>query len=153
MKNPPLIAHSRRWDRTGIVVSLLCLIHCLALPVLILALPITEKILGHFWLEISMMLVALSVGIFSFTTSYFRHRKKLPVAIGGFGLLLLAMSLTRTLGLNPWLSPLPDHHSLTQLDPFLFAGGALLVWAHFLNIRACHCFCDDHCHDEEHLAH
>ncbi len=153
MNQSQIMNHSKRWDRSGIVIALICLFHCLALPVLVIFLPVFEFWINNTWLEIVLLILALSVGLFSFTSSYFRHRKKQPIVIGGLGLLFLVISLIKLFMSQPLKTLEHSHGGSYNLDYFLIAGGLLLVWGHISNIYACHCLCDHSCHDEEHQDH
>ncbi len=110
-------------DVLGIVVSTLCLIHCLLLPVLALALP---SLGVHFLHDDSThYFLAFFVATFCIVAvvpGYLRHNNKrvLTIMLSGLGLVLFATFAHATLGEN-WEMPL------------ITAGNLLVVSAHFFN--------------------
>lgn len=139
MSQQELIQHSRRWDRTGLVLATLCLVHCLSFPFIVILLPSAQVFLQSPWLESSILLAGIAVGTISFYASYRKHRQKRPVLIGLIGVSLLTISL--------FVSDPHSHHQmgLAALDPWVLLGGLLLIAGHFGNIQACHCFCTPQC--------
>ena len=153
MDNSELLTHSKKWDRTGVFVSALCILHCLAFPFIILFLPALDAIFGNKIFEALLLTVAITVGSVSFFTSYKKHRKIQPLLLGLIGVGFLSFSLFFD------LSTSHDHpHELSaqffrHLNPFMVLGGLTLVCGHIWNIHACHCFCDKGCSHEEHHSH
>ncbi len=130
-------SHNRTaWDMAGVSASLLCVLHCLATPLLITTLPVlaaTEH-LTHSVLS----LVMLVIGLAAFIPGYRKHRK-------------LSVSLTAALGLALLISAtlLPENAGAI-LEPLLVVGGGLiLISAHIRNAYWCR-FCricgDAGCH-------
>ncbi len=77
-------------ERTAMGASLLCLVHCLALPLILAALPTLGGIVHlpeevHVWL---LFLVLPATGA-ALLTGYRRHRDVRPLMVGGFGLALV----------------------------------------------------------------
>jgi hypothetical protein len=149
MDNSELLNHSKKWDRSGIVVSTLCLIHCLALPFLFAFIPTFNELHKNPILEIILLLIAIIVGCVSFITSYKKHRMIQPLLLGFFGIFLLVANLSFDI-LNP-----DDHMVLHRflVNPLMIFGGLCLFFGHMWNIHACHCFCDRDCSHEEHQGH
>lgn len=117
------------WDKLGMAGSGLCLIHCLAIPVVAGALPS----LGIAFLAdesvheiLAFFLIALA-GL-AFIPGYRRHRNRHVVMLmaAGLGLILFA-----TWG-NAWI----DLHGVGE-TVLSIAGSLLLIWAHYRN----HSFC------------
>ena len=77
------------WDTAGMTLSLLCVVHCAAMPVAIVYLPS----LGLQWLSGGMhQWFAVGVTAFcliSFVPGYFRHRRIAVPLLGGLGLLVI----------------------------------------------------------------
>ncbi len=111
---------TNKLDFIGIFMSLLCAIHCLALPFLLTA----GVLSGLFWLKNTLVewsFISLSIMIagFSLFWSFLRqHRRSEPLWIAGIGCTLLVMSRVVE-GFN--------EHLLTGL------GGILIAAAHFIN--------------------
>lgn len=153
MENNELIHHSKKWDRTGMVISVLCLMHCFAFPFLIASLPALDALFGNSIFEIVLLSFAIIVGSISFFTSYKKHRKIQPMLMGVLGVSFLAASLYHGLYSG---HDHPHHLSkdfLDHLNPLMIIGGLLLISGHIWNIHACHCFCDKSCSHEEHKSH
>ena len=111
------------WDWVGISASLLCAIHCAALPFLL-----TLSALGGLQfldspvLEFTMIFLALAVAAYALTHSYRKlHRKKdaLYIALGGFAFIFLGQ-----------LPPLESWEALLSAT-----GGVLVAVSHVVNIR------------------
>tara|TARA_Y100001935_G_scaffold215100_1_gene186453 strand:- start:2 stop:427 length:426 start_codon:yes stop_codon:yes gene_type:complete len=130
---------STKWawlDRLGITASVACGIHCLISALFFLILPgIFEWAEGSHTLEfISSNLIhwgfaflVFPLALVSLTQGYRLHKKKRSLILGLTGLFLVGMGLM-------------THESI--LEPVLtISGGAILSWAHFINLRTAH-----HCH-------
>lgn len=122
------------WDRAGIGVTLLCLAHCLVLPLLVSAfplLPIHHNHHAHFW----MALIAVPVGIAALVPGYKRHRNRLIPLSGFVGLNFLvgAEMYGEMLGLGS--------ESVLSV-----AGGLILIGAHATNWYLCTRECKGSCH-------
>jgi hypothetical protein len=86
-----------RLNWVGATASLICAIHCLAMPLLIGALPILGlSLLTSPWLEWSLIGFTGTVGLLTLLPSYhWKHRRLQPLALFllGFGLILAAKFL------------------------------------------------------------
>lgn len=150
MDDGELLHHSKKWDRTGLLISSLCIVHCLALPVLLIVAPGVDLFLGNPYFEAALLSLAIVIGSISFWTSFQKHKKCQPMVLGLLGVIFLAVSLC-----GDFFSGHDHPHSYTtgfwqNLDYFMIGGGLLLVAGHFWNIHACHCFCDRGCDHEVH---
>lgn len=143
--DPQFLKHSKIWDRTGIAIASLCLVHCILFPFLILLLPATRGVLQNPIIEGVVLFLGILVGSISFTTSYRKHRNHYPMMLGLSGVALLTLSLFVFMESNVHF----DFRGLT-FDPFLMLGGLLLIIGHAWNLHACHCFCEKDCSHLEH---
>src|SRR5687768_7697448 len=89
----PNVLESRPWDALGLALSLLYVVHCLAMPFVIAWLPW----LGLHWLvgeEVHRWLAAgvLVIGGLSFVPGYLRHRRWVIPLLGSVGMLLVSYS-------------------------------------------------------------
>ncbi len=116
------------FDKLAIAGSSLCIVHCLALPVIIALLPALSEWLDlseafHFWF----LLVALPLSGFVLWQHSLRRKRPLPFALGMTALAIMAMALTL---------------EGSSLEPVVTTfGGVMLAWAHVLNLRgraSCH---------------
>ncbi len=80
-------------DNAAVVLSGICLLHCLTLPILIAVLPFLSQFgEGHF--HVQMLLVVLPVSVFAFALGFRRHHVKSVIAWGSIGMLLMALGAT-----------------------------------------------------------
>lgn len=146
MDDKQLIKHSKFWDRAGIFVASLCLVHCLLFPFIILLLPAARQLFANPILEGVILFLGISVGSISFMTTYKKHRKPYPIMIGLTGVALLSLNL--------FVFAEGEAHTEVLggfiLDPLMIIGGAFLIIGHAWNIHACHCFCDTRCAHGQH---
>lgn len=124
-------AHDRRgedWiERAALAASFLCLVHCLALPLLIAALPALSALFSlpettHVWL---LGFAAPTSGA-ALLAGHRRHQAPWPLGAGGLGLLLLAIGALLLAGGN-------------AETPVTVAGSLILATAHIGNWRLRHC--------------
>lgn len=83
-----------RWlDRAAILVSVLCLVQCLLLPVAVLALPfVSAGVLGHELVHVIVLIVVLPLSAAAFATGWRRHRRARMFYPGIAGLLVLVLA-------------------------------------------------------------
>ncbi len=80
-------------DWLGMVASIGCAIHCAAMPFVIVSLPtwglsfLADEVF-HKW----MVLICFAIAITAFVPGWRKHRRILPVALGGFGLALIGLA-------------------------------------------------------------
>jgi len=123
---------SRHFDRIAIALSAVCLVHCLAVPVLVAVLPIAAITFGenqHFHGLMLWLVVPTSVA--GFTMGYRLHRRAPIVGTGAVGVVILAAAAIY--GHSVWAEGLEVAVSVV--------GSLILGSAHWLNFRAvrrCH---------------
>jgi hypothetical protein len=111
-------------DNTAVVLSGICLLHCLALPVLIALLPFLGQFGdGHFHGQ--MLVVVLPVSIIAFSLGFRRHRNKSVVAWGIAGMLVLAFGATVA----------HSSFGLVADRTATICGALILACAHYFNNR------------------
>lgn len=122
------------WDRAGIGVTLLCLFHCLALPLLVTAFPFLPFHHSH-EVHLAMALLAIPVGIAALVPGYRRHRNRLIPLSGLIGLNFLVGAETygEVLGLG-------------SESVISGAGALILIAAHASNWYLCTRECRGNCH-------
>lgn len=124
---------TERWDKIGLFLSTLCAIHCLATPLLVLALPVLGEVFHEEWVHILMALFVVPVGLYAFWSGYKHHRQAKVLGLGIVGLLLVG---------GASVMPHELHHEVVEAlgyDVFTIGGSVLLIVAHLLNRRACLC--------------
>jgi hypothetical protein len=117
-------------DKMGMFLSLLCAVHCILTPMLILSLPIMARYyMAHPAFHWILALMIFPVGVLAFYHGYRHHRRSLVFFLGIPGLLIVSVVPTFFHAyLNLWSEPLA-----------MVMGSGLLVSAHWLNRRSCHC--------------
>ena len=114
----------RRFDRAGVLLSTLCLVHCVAGLVLVTFLGIGGGVLLNPRIhEVGLVLAIVSGGI-GLGMGALRHRRPSVLAAGCGGLVLMALGLVVPDG--------PGEAALT------IAGVSLLASAHIRNMRHSH---------------
>jgi hypothetical protein len=115
-------------DKTAIGLSLLCAVHCLALPILIVLAPALGSLAiadesFHLW----MVTVVVPVSAYALYMGCREHRKMLVLGIGAAGILLLIAAV------------ILGHDVLGEAGErgLTLAGAALVAWSHLQNYRLC----------------
>jgi hypothetical protein len=119
---------STSWfDRLGIGVSAFCILQCLALPLLVLFMPIAGAgLLSHEMFHLLLLGVILPISALAFGLGFARHRNPrmwVPAGIG-LGLLILAVALEHQHALPP-----------AMIAVLTASGGVALILGHRLNMR------------------
>ncbi|WP_188459881.1 MerC family mercury resistance protein [Marivirga lumbricoides] len=79
-------------DIFGILASLLCAIHCLALPILLSISSLAFlDFLANPWIEYSVIIISILIAFYSLLPAYKQHRKITPLIIVLTGFLLIAI--------------------------------------------------------------
>ncbi len=107
----------------GITASAICAIHCAVVPLIFTSLPLLGLgFLANPWLEWSMIILAVIIGLSSISLSYFRtHRRFLPLALLNLGFLIVIYGHLFISGyIEGIIVPL---------------GGLTIVLAHFVNYK------------------
>ena len=114
-------------DQTSIGISLVCAIHCLFVPVLLVALPSLaslplESEMFHVW----MVVAVLPISMFALTLGCKKHKRYKIFFLGALGLI----SLISALLLESLVGEIGEK-LLTLL------GAGLIAWGHFTNFKLC----------------
>lgn len=113
-----------KWlDGAAIGASILCLIHCLGLPLLIAASPaLTARFDVGEAFHLIVLLLAIPTSAFTLIEGWRRHRWIAPLFVGGVGLVLMASGLAF------------GHMAIVEIG-MTVAGSLLLAGAHVANWR------------------
>jgi len=119
------LAQERPWDLAGIGASLLCILHCLTAPLLVVVLPALELLERQ--THAGFALGILCIGVLAFVPGYRRHRRWRVVLLGlvGFGMLSAGLMVPE------------DGMSETAEVALTALGGTALVTAHLRNAYFC----------------
>ncbi len=119
----------RGWgDRAAICFSGLCILHCLLLPVLLVAYPIGILVtLSDEMFHQIMVSVALPLSLVSLNVGYGHHKRNQLIVFGSVGLGMLMLPLV------------VPHELISETEEtWLTVAGALIVClAHVVNFRLC----------------
>ena len=110
-------------EATAVSVSLLCLLHCFALPFLLLALP---ALAGVFFepegFHIAAAVLVVPAAALAFILGYRRHRVPVPALLGATGVICIAAALLA-------------HWGDSAVTATTAAGSLLLIGGHAVNWR------------------
>ena len=116
------------WDRLGMGLSILCALHCILTPVMILSIPLLARYyLAHPLFHFLLALLIIPVGLIAFFMGIRKHHNWKVLILGLPGLILVT------------LTPYVVHvHNLELNEPALMViGSVMLVSAHLLNRKSC----------------
>lgn len=123
------------WDFLGMITSVLCVIHCVALPVIALLLPTVAAYFSGDATHQIFFGILLWAGAFALVPGYRMHRKLRPIAWLLVGLILMT-------GATFYVHDLLSH----AWEPIIaILGSMCLIRAHYLNHKLCG-HCDQHRH-------
>lgn len=114
-----------RLDRIGMIVSGLCMVHCVAGLVLIGVLGLGGGLLLNPAIHRVGLLLAVIIGAATIGLNALHHGHRLPLALGSSGLLLMAGAIVS------------DHGAGEAM--LTIAGVALVASAHIINMRRADC--------------
>ncbi len=112
-------------DRVGATASLLCAIHCAALPFVLALLPLVGLgfLAGHAF-ERGFVLFAATLASVAFVHGYRCHRRRWPLALALPGLVLLVAGVCVDIDV-----------AVTAHTVMVVIGGSLVACAHLVNLR------------------
>ena len=119
---------SRYFDRVAIVLSTVCIVHCLTIPVVVAVLPVLALTWGltdaHF--HTFMLWFVVPTSVLGFAFGYHAHRGAAIVLLGAVAIAVLAFVALRAHGV--WTAPAETAVNV--------AASLLLAVAHWRNFRA-----------------
>lgn len=133
MPDDSAVKTSHFWDKTAVILSGLCLVHCLALPVAVAVLPfLSEFTSGH--LHAQLLAVVIPVSVLAFALGFRRHGNRTIVGFGLLGMAVLALGGTYV----------HSHYGISADRAVTVAGSSILAVAHFFNSRRSRHFGSSH---------
>lgn len=124
--------HSHLLHKTGMTLSFLCLIHCLAMPFIITLLPLVAKGFMNHTLEIFLVAGSFVIAVLLLTKDYRIHHKITPL------LLLLGASILQYIGLFVVIQK--------QESMFVISGSILMAISYLSNWNLHQKMCSNHRH-------
>ena len=110
------------WDKIGMCTSVVCMVHCMAIPILfIFGSETLLRMIDQEWVEWSIILFALLIGLVAFINGFVTHRQHfIPVLfVSGFLLLVNGESVA-----TEWISL-----------GLSLSGASVIAYAHFQNLK------------------
>ncbi|WKK81917.2 MerC domain-containing protein [Marivirga arenosa] len=116
-------------DAIGMMASILCAIHCAALPVLLsLSTLASLHFLANPWIEYSIIFFSLLLALVSFLPAFKRHHSNfLPLILLGLGFILIGMGQSGLIEVNEVV--------LTVSGAFLIAIAHIVNWIMVVKTR------------------
>ncbi len=122
-------ARPRLADLLGITLSLTCLVHCLALPLLILLAPaLGTGIAMPEWVHAAILMLALPAAIFAMKDGWRRHGRAIPAGLAAAGVSFLGAGLVAHEGWIAFTDPETADRLLTSIGAVTLASAHLLNW-------------------------
>jgi hypothetical protein len=131
------IKHFPLMDRLGMSLSVLCAIHCIGTPFLLMSAPWLTSFLDNDFFHVFMFLFVFPLAIFSLGHTRSRDSNK-AFFIGVVGLFLLATGPV----IHEFFHVIEghdDHHFHIVENVVTIIGGGLLFIAHYMNLKSCKC--------------
>jgi len=115
---------SKRLQAAGVVLSLLCAVHCMAMPILLTAGSFaTVSVLSNPWLELGLLPVGFAIAGFVLYKDYRHHNRKMPLHLFVFGFIAGVVGL------------------IFHFHLFIGAAAVLVMAAQFTNFRLHKAYC------------
>jgi len=116
--------HSHILHKVGLSLSFLCAIHCLAMPFVLVALPVVASSFLNENVELGLILGSLILGVFILFKDYKHHFNKFPLLLFGLSFLLVLAHL------------LFHEHTLMSFSSVIMAVAYIRNWQ--LHRTVCH---------------
>lgn len=108
------------WDKLGVTASLICAVHCLALPLLLTSLPILGiDLVENKAVEIFMIVLAFVIGIIALAKGRKEYNSSKPMLLFSIGIGCLVLKEV----FHEW-------HNLILIPAVFF-----ILWAHYSNYK------------------
>lgn len=133
---------NNNYDVAGIVFSLICGIHCLVTPVLIINFPKLGEQFESPWVQSILLILIAAVFYQSVYKNFKRHKSKLTLGLGFSGFIILIYTyLIELLGEHHEHMDAAQHQHQDETLTIVLAivGSALMISSHLFNIKHCKC--------------
>ena len=131
-------------DKVGLAISWGCIVHCIAIPLIVPFIPVLSAVEGENTHKI-LLVILLFIALFAFYRGYRLHKQKIILFLGTTGIALLTAALFIE-GEHAHSNLEPHHSELLELSWHTIVttiGSILLIIAHIKNIRFCKCFSEE----------
>ena len=106
--------------------SIVCVIHCIALPALIVAAPIVGGFFENFYAEIGFLILSVFSGFYIVYKGYSSHKKRYCISLYLIGALLWGVH------------SLFEHYGIFGAKIYFYFGTILVLLSYFINHRLLH---------------
>lgn len=113
------------WDRLGISTSILCMLHCLLTPLLVIFIPVLGQYFSHEWFHAVIAVVVIPVAVWALWNGYRLHKNKRVLWLGTPGIIIVCLAMFTGI------------HDLRYEFALMLVAGLLLTSAHYINLRSC----------------
>ena len=132
------LKHYPIMDRLGMSLSIICAIHCLGTPFILMGAPWLKNFFNDEFFHLFMFLLVFPLAVFSLGQTRSRESNR-PFIVGVIGLFFLALGSAFHEFIHVFGYAMAEHgdaHDLHFIENiFTVTGGALLFWAHFKNSK------------------
>lgn len=120
--------HQLFLDKLAIGFSSICILHCLALPLIVIIVPATtHELVEHSWFHLLMLFAVIPTSLLAIILGYKRHRSLQVIIIGLSGMLILIFAAFNV-----------DHSISETAERIVTAIGSITIaFAHFKNFKFC----------------
>jgi len=145
---------AEKLDRTGVIASVLCAIHCAIAPILLVVTPTLGGIWVHPIAHLSIAALVLPIAGFALRSGFRQHQLRWVVTVGGLGIFLVLLGAT-----YPYMTDAAagcesgcdnccpsyvvdeatgeERLNIPPASVITLLGGISLVVAHVANLRCC----------------
>lgn len=112
------------WDRLGISASMLCIVHCLLTPAVVLFSPLLGEWMSAPAFHAVIVIIVVPVAMIALWRGYTQHKQKKVLIAGAVGIALIFGAIA------------VGHRSYWEAALMILAG-AFLSFAHLSNLHGC----------------
>ena len=139
--------NNKKYDFAGIFFSLICGIHCIITPILIINFPKLGEKFESPWVQLTLLVLIAGIFYQSVYKSFKIHRSKLTLSLGLSGFFILIYTYISELLPGHELHSMEAHHQSHGHnhveEPLTIAlaivGSVLMISSHLFNIKFCRC--------------
>lgn len=141
------LKHYPLMDRLGMSLSIICAIHCIGTPFILIGAPWLKNVLHDEFFHLFMFLLVFPLAVLSLGQTRSRNSNK-PFFMGITGLFFLALGPVMHEFFDLFHSSEIHFHEFHYVENILTVfGGGLLFFAHLMNLKSCRC---GHDHSKHH---
>ena len=86
--------NTRHWDISAASLSTLCILHCLAVPLLVTVMPVLVVVSEAQWLHLMFVCMAVPISLWVIRTAWLRHESNLFVVVAILALSMMVSAIT-----------------------------------------------------------